>query len=268
MALTFCLLASGSQGNCLWVKGGGVELLVDCGLSARMTGKRLASAGQSLANVSAVLLTHLHGDHIAGAAVLARRHGLELHGTEGTERGLPSAVPPERLRRLPYGGRLRLGGLTLETIPTPHDAPQSVALRIGDAQTSLGVITDLGSPRPEIARAFSGVTALVLEMNHDLAMLQSGPYPEGLKRRIRGNWGHLSNAQGAQLLRSLLHPELQHVTLAHLSEHNNTEALAREAAEAVLRDGPRGARLAIARQHAAGEPVLLKAPKGQLALPF
>lgn len=268
MALTFCFLASGSQGNCLWVKGGGVELLVDCGLSARLTGKRLASAGLSLANVSAVLATHLHNDHLAGAAVLARRHGLEIHCTEGTERGLPSAVPLEQRRRLPYGGRLRLGGLTVETIPTPHDAPQSVALRISDSQTSLGVVTDLGAPRPELVRALSGVSGLVLETNHDLEMLANGPYPEALKRRIRGNWGHLSNAQGAQFLRSLLHPGLQHVTLAHLSEHNNTEALAREAAEAVLRDGPPGVDLAVARQSAPGEPVRLKAPKGQLAFPF
>ncbi len=268
MALTFCLLASGSQGNCLWVRGGGVELLVDCGLSARLTGKRLASVGQSLASVSAVLVTHLHGDHVAGAPVLARRHGLEIHCTEGTLRGLPSGVPLEKRRQLPYGGRLRVGGLTVHTLPTSHDAPQSVALRISDGQTSLGVVTDLGTARPELARALAGVDGLVLEMNHDLEMLANGPYPEGLKRRIRGNWGHLSNAQGAELLRSLLHSGLQHVTLAHLSEHNNTEALAREAAEAVLRDGPPGLRLSVAKQSAAGEPIPLRAPKGQLALPF
>ncbi len=268
MSLTYCVLASGSQGNCLWLKGGGVELLVDCGLSARRTGRRLAAIGESLTNVSAVLCTHLHGDHVAGASVLTSRHGLAVHSTEGTQRGLPSGVAGERLRLLPYCGRTRLGGLTIETLPTPHDAPQSVALRISDSETSLAVVTDLGIVRPGLIRAFAGVDALVLEMNHDPTMLQNGPYPESLKRRIRGNWGHLSNEQGAQLLRAVLHTGLQHVTLAHLSEHNNTPALAQATAEAVLRDGPSAARMAIARQRAPGEPVRLRAPKGQLALPF
>jgi phosphoribosyl 1,2-cyclic phosphodiesterase len=268
MSLTYCLLASGSQGNCLWLKGGGVEILVDCGLSARRTGRRLAAIGQSLANVSAVLCTHLHGDHVAGAPVLTSKHGLEIYSTEGTQRGLPSGVAGERLRLLPYCGRTRLGGLTIQTLPTPHDAPQSVALRISDAQTSLAVVTDLGVVRKELVRALAGVDALVLEMNHDVPMLQNGPYPEGLKRRIRGNWGHLSNEQGAQLLRAVLHTGLQHVTLAHLSEHNNTQALAQVAAEAVLRDGPSSVRMAVGRQRAPGEPVRLRAPKGQLALPF
>jgi len=115
MSLTYCLLASGSQGNCLWLKGGGVELLVDCGLSARRTGRRLAAIGQSLANVSAVLCTHLHGDHVAGAPMLTSKHGLEVYSTEGTQRGLPSGVAGERLRLLPYCGRTRLGGLTIQT---------------------------------------------------------------------------------------------------------------------------------------------------------
>jgi phosphoribosyl 1,2-cyclic phosphodiesterase len=268
MALTYCVLASGSKGNCLWLKGGGAELLVDCGLSARRTARQLAEVGQALANTSSVLCTHLHGDHIAGAALLARKHGLSLHSTEGTQRGLPSAVPVEHIHTLPYESRLRLAGLTVETIPTPHDAPQSVALRISDGETSLGIVTDLGIVRGELLRALSGVDALVVEMNHDVAMLLDGPYPASLKRRIRGNWGHLSNDQGAQLLRSLLHPRLQHVTLAHLSEHNNTEALAQGAAEAALRDGPRALRLVLARQHGPCEPVTLRAPRGQLVLPF
>ncbi len=275
MALTYCVLASGSTGNCLWVRGGGIQLLVDCGLSARNIGQRLAEAGGDLKDLQAVVCTHGHSDHVHGASVLARRHGLDVYVTPGTASGLPSGMPRERLHSLPMGGTLRLGGLTVETVPTSHDAPQACALRVSDGEHSLGVITDLGIANTRFAESFRGLDGLLLESNHDVAMLMNGPYPERLKKRIRGNWGHLSNEQSAELLGALLHEGLQHVTLGHISEHNNTPDRARAVAERLLGQAPHAPTLAVAVQRTVGEPVALRtqarrlpAKQRQLALPF
>ena len=264
MALSYCVLASGSSGNCLWVRGGGVQILVDCGVSARMVGRRLAEVGGAIEDVQAVVCTHGHGDHVMGASVLARKHDLDVFATAGTAQALPSGMPNERLKPLPYGGTLCLGGLTIETVPTSHDAPQAVAVRISDGETSFGVITDHGQPTPTIAKAFRGLDGLLLESNHDVQMLLDGSYPERLKRRIRGNWGHLSNEQSAALLAELLHDGLQHLTLGHISEHNNTPELARAATEGLLeKRGGVAPRLAVALQRKVGQVITL-APGGRL----
>lgn len=269
MALEYCILASGSSGNCLWVRGGGVEILIDCGLSARRIADRLAAVGRDLRDVQAVICTHGHGDHVAGAAVLARRFGLDVHATAGTLRHVRGDPPPDRLRPVDVRGRFRIGGLEIRLAPTPHDAVGSCSVVVDDGETSLGVCTDLGRSTETIRRHLEGVDGLVLEMNHDLRMLLEGPYPEVLKRRIHGDLGHLSNDQAAELLADLLHPGLQHLSLAHLSEHNNLPELARDRAGAVLADAALSPVLAVASQHRPGEPVrLCTRRRGQLALPL
>ena len=277
MSLSYCILGTGSSGNCLWVKGGGVQVLIDCGLSARQIVKRLEEVGGRLEDIEAVLCTHAHSDHIGGARVLARQGEFHLYATRETIATLSNGVPDTRIRELPYGGTLRLRGLTVETVPTSHDAPQSVAIRVSDGETSLGVITDLGIATDKIIGAFQKLDALLLEMNHDVPMLRDGPYPAGLKKRIAGNWGHLSNEQGADLLRALLHDDLKQLTLGHLSDHNNTASLARAAAEAVLEGlGGKGPSLSVLVQRKLGAPVTLSPAKAmkvpakarQLSLPL
>ncbi|WP_373046728.1 MBL fold metallo-hydrolase [Vulgatibacter sp.] len=269
MALRYAILSSGSSGNCLWVQGGGVEILVDCGLSARRIGERLAAVGGDLRNVQAVVCTHGHGDHVAGAAVLARRYGLEVHGSAGTLRHIRGEPPPERLHPVGVRDRFRIGGLEIRLAPTPHDAVGSCSVVVADGETSLGVVTDLGKPTETVRKHLEGVDALVLEMNHDRQMLIDGPYPEMLKRRIAGDLGHLSNDQSAELLAQLLHPGLQQLALAHLSEHNNLPEIARDTAGEVLANAALSPNLVVAEQHRPGEPVLLRTRrKGQLGLPF
>ena len=269
MALEYCILASGSSGNCLWVRGGGVEILVDCGLSVRRIADRLADAGGDLRDVQAVICTHGHGDHIASAEILARRYGIAIHATAGTLRSIRGSPPPERLREVDVRGRFRIGGLEIRLAPTPHDAVGSCSVVIADAETSLGICTDLGRPTETIRRHLDGVDGLILEMNHDLQMLLEGPYPEVLKRRIRSDLGHLSNDQAADLLAQLLHPGLQHLSLAHLSEQNNLPEIARDRAGEVLADAALSPVLVVAEQHRTGEPVRLRAGRrGQLGLPF
>jgi phosphoribosyl 1,2-cyclic phosphodiesterase len=266
MALAYCTLASGSSGNCLWIRGGGTEVLIDCGISCRQIEGRLAAIGSRIEQIEAVICTHGHDDHVAAAPRLICKHGLPIWATEGTRAMLHIAGSAFAI--LPLEGRITIQGLELKTIPTSHDAPGSVALIISDGDSSLAVVTDLGVPSPTIIRALREVEGLVLESNHDEQMLRDGPYPEWLKRRIRGKHGHLSNAQAARLAGESTHRGLQHLTLAHLSEHNNTPALARQRMEAALEESGASCSLAIAPRHSPGELVSLKPRRGQLVLPL
>lgn len=263
MAISYCVLASGSRGNCVWLRGGGVEILVDCGLSALQIEKRLAAVGRSAKELRAIFCTHAHTDHVAGAAVLSRRYDLDVYATASTLRRIPGAPPSERLLELPTSGVVEIDGLQVRTTPTPHDAPGSVAFCIDDRETRVGVVTDLGKPTAAIEKVMAGADGLILECNHDVEMLHDGPYPPVLKRRILGDEGHLSNEQGAEFLTRLLHAGLQHLTLAHLSETNNTPERAAESVTSVLsRIGAGGFDVAVAEQHRVGEPVVLAPVRG------
>lgn len=258
MSFTYCVLASGSSGNSLWLKAGEVELLVDAGISARRIQHSLRGLGTSLASVRAVVVTHGHGDHVSGVATLARRHDLEVWCTRETLPMVPARAPRELWRELPRSGVVNVGGLMVETVPTSHDAPGSVAVRVDDGVSRLAVITDLGVPSPAVLRLARGCEGLVLEANHDLAMLEGGPYPWYLKQRIKGERGHLSNAQCEGLLRAAHQPGLGHLTLAHLSHENNTPDLARAAVEPALEELSSNATLAVAARHVPSQPVMLR----------
>ena len=261
--MRLCVLASGSGGNTAWIEAGGARVLVDAGLSWRETRRRCAQVGLDLRELTDVLLTHEHADHCFGAATIARKVGARVHATRGTLNALRDRPPAELCFALPRDGVLLLGrGLHVQAIPVPHDAVEPVAFAFEerlDAGRSVraAVVTDLGCAPRALAKALCGLDALVLEMNHDARLLLEGPYPPSLKRRVRSDLGHLSNAQAAQLVARLLHPGLRHLVLAHLSEHNNTPSHARREAEAVLE--VRGSRAAL---HLAGQarplaPILL-----------
>lgn len=266
------LLSSGSGGNCVFVEGAGVRVLVDAGLPLRETRQRMSAVGLELSDVSELLITHEHSDHCAGAGVLGRKLGLTVRGTEGTLSALRDRPPAELLRPLRAGVPLRLGGdaapgegslgLWATPLALPHDATEPVAY-VFEERTARGVvraaiITDLGSAPPEVSEALFDLDAVVLEFNHDLRMLLEGPYPPALKARIRSRVGHLSNAQAAALLVGLAHGGLRHVALAHLSEHNNTPAHARRAAEGALETAQCAARLTIGEQAGPLEPMVLE----------
>jgi phosphoribosyl 1,2-cyclic phosphodiesterase len=249
-----CVLASGSGGNTAFIEAGGARVLVDAGLSYRETRRRCAAVGLDLRDVSDVLLTHEHADHCFGAATIARKLGARVHATPRTLRALRDPPPAELCFPLPREGLLLLGrGLHVRAIPIPHDAIEPVAYSFEERHESgrcvrAAVVTDLGSTTRALAKALSGLDALVLEMNHDARLLLEGPYPSSLKRRVRSDLGHLSNAQAAQLVAQVLHPGLRHLVLAHLSEQNNTPVHARREAEAVLE--LRGSRASV---HVAGQ---------------
>jgi phosphoribosyl 1,2-cyclic phosphodiesterase len=217
------------------VTGGGIELLVDCGLTARQIDQRLTEVGGALQNIDAIVCTHGHRDHILGTEVLSRKRGIHLWATPLAARFFSRKVPIEQIHHLELDAQTQIGGLTIETVQTQHDIPGSVALILRDGEVSLGIATDLGRVTPSIVAALSSLDGLILEMNHDEAMLERGPYPKRLKQRILSDYGHLSNTQAAHLLDQVLHPGLQHLALAHLSEKNNTPELAHGLAAEVLR---------------------------------
>jgi phosphoribosyl 1,2-cyclic phosphodiesterase len=253
------VLSSGSGGNCVYVEADGTRVLLDAGLPLRETVRRCHEVGLDARELTDVFLTHEHADHCHGAGVLSRKLGVRVHGTRGTLAGLRDAPAPELRHELRAGETVRLGALSVTPIAVPHDAWESVAYVVDDGVTRAALVTDLGCVTSPVVRALQDLDALVLEMNHDPRLLLEGPYPWSLKQRIRGDRGHLSNAQGAQLLSQVMHGGLQHVTLAHLSEHNNTESHARKAAEAVLVKYGSRARLCVASQARPSEPVLLAA---------
>lgn len=233
--MRFASLGSGSRGNALLVEAGRTRILLDCGFGPRTTAARLARLGCLPETLSAIVLTHEHSDHVAGAFAVARRWGLRVWMTHGTFCALPAAAEEAaRVERFDPQQPFRIGDLAVHPFPVPHDAREPVQFVFSDGRHRLGVLTDLGCTTPHVARMLDGCDALVLECNHDGEMLRRGSYPEALKRRIAGRLGHLDNAAAAALLEGIDAARLQHVVAAHLSQQNNTPALARRALATAL----------------------------------
>jgi len=229
------VLGSGSSGNATLIEAGAARLLVDAGLSARDLAERLESAGVDPASLDAVLLSHEHGDHARGAASFARRWGVPLAATAGTEAAL--GIDPEKavpFQRLLPGSTHRFGEALVRPIPVPHDAAEPVAFVVEAGGRRFGHATDLGHLTRGLVAAFRHCDALLIESNHDPALLRQGPYPWSLKERILSPLGHLSNRDVARYLHTGLGSECRTVVLAHISEKNNHTELVRAEAERAL----------------------------------
>jgi phosphoribosyl 1,2-cyclic phosphodiesterase len=227
--LRLVVLGSGSQGNAVVIEAGGRRLLVDAGFSAREIKRRLASVGLALDDLDAVVLTHEHFDHVSGVERLCRKRPVPIYATAGTVGGLTLRPEVARLVRCCRSGvPFEAAGFVVELFAIPHDAREPVGVVVEDPGGGgrVGLVADLGC-RSRLAWArLAGVHALVLETNHDLEMLRNGPYPWSLKQRVAGRHGHLSNEDAAQGLPELVHDDLAHVVLYHLSQVNNLPALA------------------------------------------
>lgn len=233
--MRFASLGSGSRGNALLVEAGATRLLLDCGFGPRETLSKLARLGLSPDDLSGILVTHEHSDHIAGAFKLAARHRLTVWMTHGTFAAAPQGrgeLP--RVELIDSHQSFQVRDVVIHPFPVPHDAREPVQFVFSDGRHRLGVVTDLGSSTPHVERMLTGCDALVLECNHDMDMLQRGGYPPHLIRRIAGRFGHLDNAASALLLGALDTSKLQHLIAAHLSQQNNTPSLARTALSAAL----------------------------------
>jgi phosphoribosyl 1,2-cyclic phosphodiesterase len=231
--MRFASLGSGSEGNGLVVEAGRTRVMLDCGFGLAETVNRLARLGLQAHDLAGIIVTHEHGDHIGGAGRVARKYGLPVWMTAGTL-GVAQDMARVEVRVIDSHAPFALGDLAVQPFPVPHDAREPVQFVFGDGAVRLGVLTDVGCSTPHIETMLAGVEALVLECNHDRDMLANGAYPAGLKARVGGRYGHLENSQSAELLGKLKHPKLQCVMAAHLSQRNNTPALARRALAGVL----------------------------------
>lgn len=247
MSIRFCLLASGSKGNAIYIQNGKRALLVDCGISGVELMRRLEAAGLAPESIEAVVLTHEHRDHSSGAGIMGRKLRVPVLATDATFTAAPG-LGKVRRRAIKAGSAFEAAGLSITPFSTPHDAADPVGLVFSQGACRLGLCTDLGWATRLVCARLAGCQGLILESNHDPRQLADGPYPEWLKQRVRSRHGHLSNAQGAELLRSLHHPDLEQVVLAHLSETNNTPDLAERESRATLDDLNSDANLQLAAQ--------------------
>ena len=234
-------LGSGSRGNGTLVAIGGVVFLVDCGFTLKQTEQRLARLQLSPGDLSAILVSHEHSDHIAGVAALSHRYSIPVYASYGTMKN-----SPKEFNCNTFDGDILfdLAGVTVNPVVVPHDAREPTQFVFMHEGMRIGVLSDLGSVTPHVAKQFADCNYLLLEANHDRAMLQRGSYPPALKRRVGGDLGHLSNTQAVELLSQIVHPEL-HVVIGHVSEQNNDVNLV-ESLFAGLR--PQLASLSIASQ--------------------
>jgi len=247
--LRFASLASGSRGNALLVESGPTLLLIDCGLAYRDLEQRFAAVGRTPADVTAVLVTHEHGDHGRGVATFARRHGTPVLATHGTGRALAALAGEDaqiELEAFSSHRTLAVGGIEVEPFPVPHDAREPCQFVFAAGGRRLGVLTDAGHVTRHILERLAGCDALAIEFNHDAESLANGTYPPSVKARVASAYGHLSNAQAAACVGGLLHGGLQWIVAMHVSERNNSpEDVARALGEAL--DG-RSVNFSIAEQ--------------------
>ncbi len=232
--IRFASLGSGSEGNGLLIQCEATCVLLDCGFSLAETEARLGRLGVLPQQLTALLVTHEHTDHIAGVARLARRHRLPVHASFGTLGALRDQLAASQLHAITSDIPFAIDALAIEPFAVPHDAREPLQFVVGDGHLRLGVLTDVGCSTPHIEAMLKTCDALFLEANYDPHMLQHGPYPPQLKARVRGRFGHLSNEEAAALLSRLDHSRLQRVVAAHVSKKNNTPQLAQAALARVL----------------------------------
>ena len=234
--MRFASLGSGSEGNALLVTAGNTLVLMDCGFGLQDTLMRLARLGVSPEQLSGIVVTHEHGDHISGVARMARKFNLPVWLTHGTLRSQAKAFAGiAGIREIDPHAAFSIGGIEVVPYPVPHDAAEPVQFVFSDGARRLGVLTDTGCSTAHIEQTLSGCHALVLVCNHDAEMLINSDYPYSLKQRVGGRFGHLNNQQAAAILAGLDMSGLQHLIAAHLSRTNNTPALAVRALSAAAK---------------------------------
>jgi phosphoribosyl 1,2-cyclic phosphodiesterase len=220
-------LQSGSNGNCIYVETRGVRLLFDAGISGKQAEARLAQHGRDIRQVDAMVISHDHSDHTRSIGIFQRKFGLPVYITSDTLDAVQAGrgAIDGQSHLFQAGARLEFGDVFVETIPTPHDGVDGVAFVVDDGTSRLGILTDLGHVFSGLEAVVNSLDAILLESNYDPDLLDYGPYPPFLKRRIRGPGGHLSNNEAAELIR-VSGSRLQWACLGHLSEHNNRPELA------------------------------------------
>ncbi len=245
MAVRFTVLASGSKGNCTVVATERTRLLVDCGLSCRETFRRMKLMGEDPHALNAIVVSHEHSDHVQGLLVTAKKLRIPVYMTEATRAAWRRQLRAQRLEPPPgmaeetfdAGRGFQVGDIAVSSFTIPHDAADPVAFTFRAEGVKLGVVTDLGYMPASVRQHVRGCDVLMIESNHDLEMLRTGPYPWSVKQRVMSRVGHLSNDSLAEFFTGEYDGSAAILILAHLSEQNNHPELARRSAELAL--GPK-----------------------------
>ncbi|MBX7150634.1 MBL fold metallo-hydrolase [bacterium] len=261
MSETFkiCVLASGSKGNCVYLKAGETECLIDAGLSCREIEKRLNTIGTNAAKIRHIFMTHEHVDHIQGLPVFTKKYTVEVHMNQSMYLHAGSMVSNKTRVHL-FDDTFTVEQMLIEPFSISHDAIDPVGYCFHYQGKKASVLTDFGYATQLVKEKIKQSHVLIIESNHDERMLMEGSYPWPLKQRIAGRLGHLSNRQAAALIQESIHPELKHVILAHLSEENNRPSVAIETlyqhlmASAVMFSH---VDIGLAHQHRVGDIVIL-----------
>ena len=256
-------IASGSSGNCTFIGSDTTSILVDAGVSKKRICEGLAESDHDLADIDGILITHEHIDHVRAVGVIARAYGIRMYATEDTFReirhmkqlgsydeGLFTAISPDRT--------FKIGDLSVKAHSIWHDAADPVCYTVSHGDKKISVATDMGDYDDYLVSCLMDSDAMVIEANHDVHMLEVGPYPYELKRRILGKRGHLSNEAGGRLIKRILNSHVKAIYLGHLSKENNLPELAYETVKWELRDNPysndvRDFHLSVAKRDNAGE---------------
>lgn len=231
--MRLCSIASGSSGNCIYIGDSKTHILVDTGISKKRIEEGLSRLGIKGEEISGILLTHEHMDHIQGLGVFSRKYGVPIYATPGTLEGVRRCrslgeISEDLFREIQGEESFNIGEMEIYPFSISHDAREPVGYRAKSGGKSVAVATDLGTYDEKTVKCLSGLDAVVLEANHDIHMLEVGPYPYHLKQRVLGKRGHLSNEVSGRLLCDILHDDLKQVILGHLSKENNYEELAYE----------------------------------------
>jgi phosphoribosyl 1,2-cyclic phosphodiesterase len=242
MGVSVSMLASGSRGNCAVVASAKTKILVDAGISARETFRRVKSLGEDPRSLSAILITHEHSDHVYGLATLAKKLKIPIFMTGGTHQAWARAVrnekgeapKNEKFERFESGCSFQIGDIAVQPFTIPHDAADPVGFTFRAEGVKIGLATDLGYIPVSVRDHLRCCDVLIMESNHDLEMLRGGPYPWSVKQRVMSRVGHLSNEALADFFASDYDNSATFVVLAHLSEHNNHPEIARRGAEKAL----------------------------------
>lgn len=228
MGLRFCSFASGSTGNCYLVRTDDTAVLVDCGISGKRIVAGLGSQGLDAEDISAILITHEHIDHVSSLRVMSKKaENADIYATQGTIRHITDKVPEERLTRISSDDTFTVGDIEIQSFRVSHDAAEPVGYTLTSEGRKLSILTDTGVITDDIYSHVRRSNAMILEANHEVNILRAGPYPYELQQRILSDHGHLSNVAAGELICRILDDEetdqeTPYFLLAHISRHNNT----------------------------------------------
>jgi phosphoribosyl 1,2-cyclic phosphodiesterase len=266
--MRLCVLGSGSKGNCTYIESGDTRILIDCGFSGVEIQRRLQSIGVVIETLSSILVTHEHGDHVRGVAILSRKYNLPIFANEATCAAAGKDLGNlHSFRKFETGTSFVFQNLQIHPFRISHDAADPVGFVVEDDFFKVGYCTDTGIATKLMQHRLADCSGLVLESNHDPVLLKNGPYSPALQQRVRSKTGHLANVEAADFLSGLLHERLEHVVLAHISETNNKPEIALQTVTKILKENGNGqdfaAQISLSWQDRAGR--LIDLEKGSIA---